>query len=308
MKKILITGSNGLLGQKLVYKLKTLSGTEVIATAQGNNRLINTNGYTYQSLDINDREAVIAVIQKHLPDTIIHTAAMTNVDACETQKELCYKTNTLAVQYIVEALEKSKKSHYKPHLIHVSTDFIFDGKAGPYKEDDKPNPLSYYAYCKNEAEQIVIHSSIDWAVARTMLVYGITDNMSRSNIVLWVKQSLEQGKQINVVDDQFRCPTLAEDLAEGCLLIAQKRATGIYHLSGKDFMSIYDLACRVARYYNLDEKLIIPVKSSTLNQPAKRPPKTGFIIDRAISKLGYAPHSFEEGLDILNRQLLNIKT
>lgn len=303
MKKILVTGSNGLLGQKLVYKLKENNTLKLIAASKGDNRLINKTGYEYTVLDITDEIAVNNTIQKYLPDVIIHTAAMTNVDACENQKEVCYKTNTLAVQYIVSALEKAKSNSYNPHLIHVSTDFIFDGKAGPYKEDAAANPLSYYGSCKNEAEKIVMNSNIHWAIARTIIVYGVADNMSRSNVVLWVKQSLEQGKPIQVVDDQFRCPTLAEDLAQGCILIAEKNKRGIYHTSGKDFMSIYELACRVADFFNLDKRLITPVKSSSLNQPAMRPPRTGFIIDKAVQELGYAPHSFEEGLAILKKQL-----
>jgi dTDP-4-dehydrorhamnose reductase len=131
--------------------------------------------------------------------------------------------------------------------------------------------------------------------------------MSRSNIVLWVKSSLEQGKQINVVDDQFRTPTLAEDLADGCVLIAKKRAKGVYNISGKDFYSILDLARTVADYYGLDKNLIKPSKSADIKQPAKRPPITGFIIDKAVKELGYAPHSFVEGIQMLEEQMKAMK-
>jgi dTDP-4-dehydrorhamnose reductase len=134
-------------------------------------------------------------------------------------------------------------------------------------------------------------------------VYGIVDNMSRSNIVLWVKSNLEQGKTITVVDDQFRTPTLAEDLADGCILIAEKSATGIYNISGKDFYSILEMAHVVADYYKLDKSLIKAGKSEDIKQPAKRPPITGFIIDKAKRDLGYAPHSFTEGIQLLEAQL-----
>jgi dTDP-4-dehydrorhamnose reductase len=127
--------------------------------------------------------------------------------------------------------------------------------------------------------------------------------MSRSNIVLWAKSSLENAKKINVVDDQFRTPTLAEDLADGCLLIAEKKATGIFNISGKDFMSVLELVYRVADFWKLDKSLITPSKSSDIKQPAQRPPKTGFIIDKAKKVLGYDPHSFEEGLEVLDSQL-----
>ena len=221
------------------------------------------------------------------------------------KKELCWLMNTTAVEHQVKALENLKKidPNYKPHFIHLSTDFIFDGTHGPLDENEKPNPLSYYAESKLEAEKIVERCNLDWAIVRTVLVFGIVDNMSRSNIVLWVKSNLEQGKKINVVDDQFRTPTLAEDLADGCILIAEKKAKGIYNISGKDFYSILELAHKVADYYHLDKSLINPSKSSDIKQPAKRPPITGFIIDKAKKDLGYNPHSFEEGIKILEEQM-----
>jgi len=121
--------------------------------------------------------------------------------------------------------------------------------------------------------------------------------------LLWAKDALGKGQALNIVDDQFRSPTLAEDLAEGCVLIAEQKATGIYHISGKDFMSVLELVQRVARFWKLDESLITPSKSSTIKQPAKRPPRTGFILDKAIRELKYNPHSFEEGLAVLDAQL-----
>jgi len=303
--KILITGSNGLLGQKLVYKLRNQNNIACIATARGENRLVKRDGYMYDSLDITNKQNVETVFAKHLPDVIINTAAMTNVDACETDRENAWLMNATAVDHQVRVLEDLKKKHpdYNPHFIHLSTDFIFDGTHGPLDENEKPNPLSYYAETKLEAEKIVQASELDWAIARTVLVFGIVDNMSRSNIVLWVKSNLEQGKTINVVDDQFRTPTLAEDLADGCTLIAQKRAKGIYNISGKDFYSILELENTVADYYGLDKSLIKPSKSADIKQPAKRPPITGFIIDKAVNELGYKPHSFVEGIKILEEQI-----
>ncbi len=303
--KILITGSNGLLGQKLVYKLRNRKDITCIATARGENRLVKQDGYIYETLDITDLKNVEEVFSKYTPDVVINTAAMTNVDACETEKEACWSMNVTAVHNQVKALEllKSNNISYKPHFIHLSTDFIFDGTHGPLDENEKPNPLSYYADSKLAAELIVQGSFLDWAIARTVLVYGIVDNMSRSNIVLWVKSNLEQGKTINVVDDQFRTPTLAEDLADGCILIAQKRAKGIYNISGKDYYSILELAHVVADYYKLDKSLIKPSKSADIKQPAKRPPITGFIIDKAKKELGYNPHSFTEGIKILEEQI-----
>lgn len=303
MKKVLITGTNGLLGQKLIYKLLSEKKFDIIATSRGENRLLLREGYTYSPLEITSREDVKNVFSKYRPDYIINTAAMTNVDQCEKEKEECRKANVDSVLYMVEALAKLKGDNYDPFFLHLSTDFIFDGENGPYTEDDEPNPISFYGQSKLDSEDIVIASSLRWAIARTIIVYGIVDNMSRSNIVLWAKDALSKGQTINVVDDQFRSPTLAEDLADGCMLIVEKEAEGIWNISGKETMSILDLVKKVADYYYLDKSLINPIKSSTLNQPAKRPPRTGFILDKAINELGYNPHSFEEGIKILDEQM-----
>jgi dTDP-4-dehydrorhamnose reductase len=224
---------------------------------------------------------------------------MTNVDACELDHAACDAQNVDAVKYIVEACNEVKS-----HLVQISTDFIFDGKNGPYTEDAAPAPLSYYGNSKLKGEELVINGSQSWAIVRTVLVFGIVANMSRSNIVLWAKGALEKGAPIHVVDDQFRTPTLAEDLATGCMLIEQKHAQGIYNISGKDFMSIYELVGRVARFFKLNAGLVNRANSQTFTQPAARPLVTGFVLDKAIRELGYAPHSFEEGMALIQQQLL----
>lgn len=302
LKKVLITGSNGLLGQKLVYKLKDRSDVELIATARGENRLLDKQGYRFLSMDIENQLNVDAIINDVKPDCIIHTAAMTQVDDCELDHAACDRANVDAVQFMVEAAERNHC-----HFIHISTDFIFNGKDGPYDEEAEADPLSYYGNAKWKGELIVQKSKLKWAILRTVLVYGIVDNMSRSNIVLWAKGALEKGKPINVVDDQFRSPTLAEDLADGCILAMDKQATGIYNISGKDQLSIIDLVRQVADYYKLDKSLIRPVSSTTLNQAAKRPPITGFILDKARKDLGYNPHSFTEGIALMEKQLAEMK-
>jgi len=298
MKKILITGSNGLLGQKLVDKLKQHKKFELIASSRGENRISDKSGYVYEDLDITDREAVLACFEKHRPEILINTAAMTNVDACEENKAQCWKLNVDAVSYLNEAAEK-----HQTHFIHLSTDFVFDGEDGPYKEEDQPNPLSYYGESKLAAEKLLQQSKTKHAIVRTILVYGIVEDMSRSNIVLWAKGALEKKEKLNIVNDQYRTPTLAEDLADGCILIAEKAAEGIFHISGKDMMRIDELVRRVAKHYNLDDSFIHEVSSASLNQRAKRPSKTGFILDKARNVLNYQPHSFEEGMTKLDEQL-----
>lgn len=296
--KVLVTGSNGLLGQKLTDLYRGLQDVQLIATARGADRYPEQNGYSYVSLDITDKNQVDEVINTQRPDVVINTAAMTNVDACESEREACDALNVHAVENLVEACNRNRV-----HLVHVSTDFIFDGTHGPLREDEKPAPLSYYGDSKWKAEQLVQNKCNSWAIARTVLVYGIVSDMSRSNIVLWAKGALESGKSINVVADQFRTPTLAEDLADGCNRIAQRRAQGIYNISGKNFMSVYDLVVQVADFWKLDKSLLNLSSSEGIKQPAKRPPITGFILDKAMNELGYNPKSFQEGLKLLDSQL-----
>jgi len=303
MKTILTTGSNGLLGQKLTEKILAEGRVKLIATSKGINRYPVEHGYEYAEMDILNPDQVKKVIEKYKPDSIIHTAAMTNVDTAEANKELCHKLNVDAVQTLLSLCEEKNIQ-----FIHLSTDFVFDGADGPYKEDDAVNPLSYYGESKALAEMLVKNTDAKWVIIRTILVYGITNDMSRSNIVLWAKGALEKGLPINVVNDQFRMPTLAEDLAEACLLAAEKSARGIYHVSGKDYMSVADLVKKVADYWGLDKSIISEISSESLNQAAKRPVKTGFILDKTIYDLGYNPHSFEEGLKIVDEQMKKVSS
>lgn len=295
--RILVTGSNGLLGQKLTQLLESDEDIHLIATARGKSALRISRG-EYHSLDISDRDSVESLLRFTKPDVIINTAAMTQVDDCETQREACWKANVTAVENLVRCCHA-----LHIHLVHVSTDFIFDGTHGPLDESATPSPVNYYGESKLAGEKVIQSSAIAWTILRTVLVFGITRDMSRSNIVLWVKNSLEQKKPIQVVNDQWRTPTLAEDLAMGCYLAAKKRVKGVYNISGKDFMSPYDIAIKTAEFFGLDKSLIKPTDSTKFVQPAKRPLKTGFIIDKARTELGYEPRSFDEGLAVLAKQM-----
>lgn len=295
--KILVTGSNGLLGQKLVTLLQQKNDVNLIATARSASIQQIKNG-AFHRLDVTDRKQVDSLISFVKPDTIIHTAAMTQVDDCEAKREACWLNNVTAVEYLVDACQTNNV-----RLVHVSTDFIFDGSHGPLDEDAKPNPVNYYGESKLAAERVIQKSTISWSILRTVLVYGVLNDLSRSNIVLWVKKSLEEGKSISVVNDQWRTPTLSEDLAMGCYLAAIKKANGIFNISGKDFMSPYDIAIQTAEFFKLDATLLKATDSTHFKQPARRPLKTGFIIDKAKKELGYEPHSFLEGLEILSKQI-----
>jgi dTDP-4-dehydrorhamnose reductase len=299
--KILITGSNGLLGQKLLHKLRQDSSVELIATSKGKNRVSEKNGYTYFSLDITNNDAVARCIASKKPQVVINTAAMTNVDLCEDEKQACNDLNIDAVKYLADACEK-----VTAHLIQISTDFIFDGEDGPYKEEDKPNPLSYYGLSKLKSEQLLQAHNVKWTILRTIIVFGVGEKLSKGNIVLWAKGALEKGESLNIIDDQFRAPTLAEDLADICILAAKKKAFGIFNASGKDIMSIYEIVERIAKYYGNSTENLNKISTATLKQKAGRPPKTGFILDKSRKGLGYNPHSFEECLTIIDQQLKKI--
>ena len=179
MKKILVTGSNGLLGQKLTSLIKEKGEYQLIATGRGENRTPDKDGYEYLSLDITDESQVEEVMKAVQPEVVINTAAMTNVDQCEDDREECWALNVMAVSYLAKA-----RKVYDSFFLHLSTDFIFDGENGPYNEEAVAKPVSYYGESKLAAEEILLNSDINWAMARTVLVYGVTPNMSRSNICL----------------------------------------------------------------------------------------------------------------------------
>lgn len=297
--RLLITGSNGLLGQKLIAALRDDADVELLATSRGMDRTAIPLGDRYRPMDITDPDQVDAVFHGARPEVVIHSAAMTNVDACELDPAACRLQNVTATEHLVSAAKR-----HGSHFIFLSTDFIFDGKNGPYREEDEAAPLSVYGQSKLDGERIVREAGLSrWAIARTIILYGTAEGLSRGNVVLWAKNALEKDEIIKVVDDQWRMPTLAEDLADGCIRIAKQGATGIYHLSGPDLMSILELVQRVGAFFSLPTGAVIPIKSDSLGQPAKRPPRTGFILDKARRELGYAPQGFEAGLAVLSKQL-----
>ncbi len=297
--KILLTGANGLLGQKLVALLRQQPAVELVATGRGANRLAERYpDLRFVALDVTDGPQVRQVLGQERPTHVIHTAAMTNVDECELNREPCWQQNVTAVEHLAAAC-----AALDVHLTHLSTDFIFDGSAGPLTEDAIPAPISYYGESKLAAERAVQGAAgLRWAIARTVLVYGVLHGGGRTNIVLWVRDSLRAGKTIKVVDDQWRTPTLAEDLALGCWLLAQHSAQGIYNISGDELLTPYAMALRVADYFGLDKGLIEKADASTFSQPARRPARTGFDIGKARRELGYRPRTFEQGIAVVAAQ------
>lgn len=290
--KILITGANGLLGQHLIKQLLRKNYT-VIATSKGDTRLPFTgNGqYSYHQLDITDGTYVNDFIHRTRPDIIVHAAAMTQVDECELNKIDCWNINVTATRFLLDAAKETGS-----RFIYISTDFVFDGLHGPYDEAAQPNPVNYYGSTKWGAEKAVIESGLQSTIIRTVLVIGNPLTGTRHNIVTWVKQKLENGERLKMVDDQYRTPTFIDDLVDGIMLVLEKNAQGIFHISGKDSLTPYTIAIQTARVLQLDESLIQRATSSDFPEAPVRPPRTNFDIGKAEKELGYRPHSFIEGL------------
>jgi dTDP-4-dehydrorhamnose reductase len=291
MVKILITGANGFLGLYLVEQLLE-KGYDVIATGRGESRLPfgGRPGFTYASMDFTNMYDVHDVFETFKPEVVIHAGAQTKPDESELNQMETYLTNVEGtVNLLVNAAE------IQSFFLFLSTDFIFDGEKGMYKEEDEGNPVNYYGRTKLEAEELVKDYEADWAIVRTVLVYGMPPE-GRANILTIVSDKLRNGEVYNVVDDQVRTPTYIGDLASGIISILEKKAKGIFHLSGKDILTPYQMAIKTANYLGLDSSLINRVTASNFTQPAKRPAKTGFDISKAKKEIGYDPISFEDGL------------
>jgi len=296
--KIMLTGSNGLLGQKIVEKISNEDRFELIATSLGN-CVVNSDNFKYYSLDVTDQEKINQFVSKHLPDAIINTAAVTNVDYCEQNKVQCDNVNVKAVEYLSEICLKKNI-----HLVHISSDFIFDGKKNNlYDENDLPNPISYYGLSKLKSEKILYGKKFNWTILRTSVVFGVAKNLQKTNIVLWAIEQLQNEKKIKIIDDEFRAPTLAEDLSKACINVIIGKAYGIYNTSGPKVMSIYEIVVEIARYFNLPLQNIQRINSKILDQKAKRPKFTGLELSKAMKKFNYSPKTFKKSLSIIENQI-----
>ena len=292
--RLLITGSNGLLGQKIV-KICLKRGVEFLATSNGANRNQECPSERYLEMDITNQPKIAEIFTNYKPTHIIHTAALTNVDYCELNPEECQEVNVLATQKLWNEAQK-----INAHFQLLSTDFIFDGLKGNYKETDEPSAVSIYGQSKVDAEHVLINSqNKNWSIARTIIVYGTANNLSRTNIVLWSIDALTKGDPMKIIDDQFRMPTWADDLAWGCLEICRRDKTGIFHLCGPELMAVNEIVFRIAKHLGKSTENVEIISSSTLNQPAKRPPRTGFDLTKSRTELGYNPKTLEETITIL---------
>ncbi len=288
--KILLTGANGFLGVHLAAELSG-AGYELICTGRSEQAQPKSrNPFVYKKMDFTDPYQVHDVFEKYQPAVVIHAGAMTKVDECEKNQWDCYTTN---VEGTLTLLSNSYES--KSFFIFISTDFVFDGESGNYTEQALPSPVNFYGKSKADAEEAVREYEYEWAIVRTSLVYGKPVNAE--NIISLVKKKLEHRESYGLVNDQVRSPTYVEDLAKGIVSIVAKQATGIYHLSGKDILTPYQMGIEIASMLGAVPTLLDELDQCTFSQPARRPSKTNLSIKKAINDLGYNPLSFKEGLE-----------
>jgi len=301
MKRILICGANGLLGQRVAIMLSTQNEYEVLNTSVERSFVFDNMLLDYTQLDITNRGDTKSLVASFQPDIIINAAAITDVDWCETNREITWKVNVLAVENLVEAARKVKAK-----LIHISSDYIFDGKNGPYDEEAKPNPICYYGKSKLASENVIKIAEIPYVILRTNVLYGSGVNV-KLNFATWVISKLEQGNQISIVDDQYGNPTYVGDLAMAVIKSFELNREGIFNIGGSEYLSRYDFAIRVAEVFGFNKELIKRIKTSELNQKAPRPLKSGLITLKAETQFGMRFLNATEGLSLLKRELSSCK-
>ncbi len=300
MKRVLVCGSNGLLGQRLAWLLDSDPEFEVLHSSHHRSFVQPDVLIDYTQLDISSRSDVKSLVTSYRPDIILNAAAMTNVDACERDREAAWKMNVTAVENLVEV---SRRIGAK--LVHVSTDYVFDGKTGNYSEEDRAHPINYYGKTKLAGENVILSSGIDFAILRTIVVYGTGLNV-KNNFALWVINSLNDKKPIRCVDDQISNPTHVHDLATVMKQCAEEECRGMFHISGAEVISRYDFAVKAAEVFGFDRSLITRIKTADLQQTAPRPLVTSFNLNKARSVLRYQPMNVTQGLKLLQEELTGI--
>ncbi|MGY8750820.1 MAG: SDR family oxidoreductase [Fidelibacterota bacterium] len=285
MKNIIITGGYGQLGIACKKDLKNSFNTLI------------TGSNTFREgvkLDITNRNDIARVYSDFKPDVVLNLAAMTNVDECDRDKIGANKINIEGVENLCE--------NFKGHFIQLSTDYVFDGLSGPYNELDEVNPISHYGKTKLEAENWLKNNYSNSTILRANVLYSYTKR-TKASFVKWVVDSLKNNKEINVVNDQWNNPTWTESISFVIKNIINIGLTGLYNYGDKDFMCRYDFAILISKIFNLDETLIKPIKTSNLNQVAKRPLKSGLKTEKIESRLGIVPNSVEDCLRKISNNL-----
>jgi dTDP-4-dehydrorhamnose reductase len=265
--RVLVTGSNGLLGSKLIAAMQARTNLVPLAASRG--AASAGSAVPFYPLDVTDRESVERAVVAARPDVVVHTAAMTDVDGCERDPEGAWAANVAGTQHVVDACEQVGAA-----VVHLSTEYVFDGTSGPYVETDPTNPLGVYARSKLASETVVARCGQRWAVARTTVLFGYSPS-ARRNFVLWLLERLASHQPARIVADQVGSPTLADNLAEMVLALATRGAQGIYHTVGASRLSRYEFARLVAEVFGHDPDLVQPISTAELRQPAPRPLEAG---------------------------------
>ena len=298
-KRILLLGSNGMLGQGLTSRFMFNREVELM-TASFEEKSYFEN-VAYSQVNISSAKEVRTLIKTFCPDVIINAAAYTNVDGCETEKELSWAINVIGVENIVKYGRTCQS-----HLIHISSDYIFDGQNGPYSEDELPNPINQYGKEKLAAENVIKAGRIKYTIIRTNVLYGATQ-FGRPDFVKWVYTSLKEKKKIRIVKDQINNPTYIDDLTYAVEKIIANKKEGIYNIGGAELLSRLDFTYKIAEYFNLDKSLITPIVTADLHQRAKRPLNSGLINLKAETELNYHPLSIDKTLFFMKRGLVGEK-
>lgn len=295
MNTICVTGGNGLLGSKVLQAAE--SKYRVVSIDLEPEPLAEYGHVVYIQGDVTHAQGIHERIVGVKPDCVIHTAAFTDVDGCERERTKARSVNVDGARNVALAC---KKLGIK--MIHLSTDYVFDGQAGPYSEEDEPSPVGYYGETKLESEDVIRQILDDYVIARTMVLYGYAPGV-RLNFVTWLVDRLGQGNRVSIVDDQFGTPTLADDLARSLLILYQKDGRGLYHTAGSECLSRYAFALSVADVFGLDASLISRITTADLNQTARRPLRSGLKIDKIRREMGVDFSSASQGLRIVKQQM-----
>jgi dTDP-4-dehydrorhamnose reductase len=291
--KLLITGASGLYGSKLAEK--AVSNQHEVYAAHNQHEA--TNGIPIK-LDVTNRENVETELASIKPEVIVHAATMTDVDKCELNRELAWKNNVEGTINVARAAKT-----IGAFLLYISTDYVFDGEKGCYKETDLPSPISYYAYTKLRAEEKVKDISSEYCIARPSVIYGANPAAGKTNFALWVLNKLRNKEQANVFVDQWNSPTLNTNLAEMTLEVIERKLTGVYHLSGASRINRYDFAHALAKTFSLDASLLIPTHMKDLAFPAKRPKDSSLDTTKAEIALRNKPIEIPEALQKLKNDM-----
>jgi dTDP-4-dehydrorhamnose reductase len=290
--KLLITGASGLYGSKLAQlaldrNIEVYSSDIQSLTVYGN----------FVKLDISGKEQVAEAFKTIKPDVVVHAATLTDVDKCETNKELAWKVNVEGTKNIADAARSTGS-----FLIYISTDYVFNGEKGRYKETDNPDPINYYGLTKLKAEEIV-QTRPEYFIARPSVIYGSTPAAGKVNFALWLIETLRKGARVKIVTDQWNTPTLNTSLAEMTLEVIERRLTGIYHLCGATRVSRLEFAEQIAETFELNKGLIDSVLSSQFMWPAKRPMDSSLDTSKAQETLQNKPLKMDDALKQLKFEL-----